>query len=219
MRNGWVCGSSIVALLLATISTAISATAQGTGAKSGGYSLASGGQADGKSGQGIQEMQQVEDRWSQAVNKRDQYGLELALSPEFVGIAANGDVTTRDQNIAALFVKNSDPVSLEQKVISARFLGNIAIVNGTYVMHWKASKGPAEEKGVYSQVFEHVPQGWVCLNSQQTAVAQESAPATENKPAKKKTSEADLPFHIPLLYKGASSTKPAAAVGSETPTN
>jgi hypothetical protein len=33
-----------------------------------------------------QRFQQVEDRWSKAINKRDQNVLELVLSPELIGI-------------------------------------------------------------------------------------------------------------------------------------
>ncbi len=97
----------------------------------------------------FREMQQVEDRWATAVTKRDQYALELVLAPQYIGISASGDVTTRNQQIAHLFVKNAGPDSLEQKVISVRFVGDVAIVNGTYVMSWKGEKGPVLEKGIF----------------------------------------------------------------------
>jgi ketosteroid isomerase-like protein len=168
--------------------------------------------------QGVHEMQLVEDRWSDAVTKRDQYALELVLAPQFIGISATGDVTTRNQQISRLFVKGEEPVSLEQKVISARFLGDVAIVNGTYVMRWKLEKGPVDEKGIFSHVFEKTRSGWLCLNSQQTVVA-EQAPhraAAPEKP-KEKPSNAELPMHIPLIYKGPGSTQPAPAPGSAPP--
>ena len=57
----------------------------------------------------FREMQQVEDRWATAVTKRDQYALELVLAPQYIGISASGDVTTRNQQIAHLFVKNAGP--------------------------------------------------------------------------------------------------------------
>ena len=159
----------------------------------------------------FREMQQVEDRWSTAVTKRDQYGLELVLAPEFIGISASGDVASRNQQIAHLFLKNAGPDSLEQKVVSVRFVGDVAIVNGTYVMSWKGEKGPVLEKGVFSHVFEHVRSNWLCLNSQRTVVAEEEA--AKEKP-KAKRSDAELPMHIPLVYKGPDSTKPIPAPGS-----
>src|ERR1700730_8723007 len=142
----------------------------------------------------FREMQQVEDRWATAVTKRDQYALELVLAPQYIGISASGDVATRNQQIAHLFVKNSGPDSLEQKVISVRFVGDVAIVNGTYVMSWKGEKGPVLEKGIFSHVFEHVRDNWLCLNSQRTVVAEEN---------KDKAS-----LHLPRVYKGPDSTQP-----------
>jgi ketosteroid isomerase-like protein len=162
----------------------------------------------------FREMQQVEDRWAAAVTKRDQYGLELVLAPEFIGISASGDVATRNQQIAHLFVKNSGPDSLQQKVVSVRFVGDVAIVNGTYVMSWKGEKGPVLEKGIFSHVFEHVRNNWLCLNSQRTVVAEEAKGEAAREKPKAKRSDAELPMHIPLVYKGPDSTKPTPAPGS-----
>lgn len=156
----------------------------------------------------FREMQQVEDHWDNAVTKRDQYALELVLAPQFIGISASGDVTTRNQQIAHLFLKNAEPDSLEQKVVSVRFVGDVAIVNGTYVMTWKGEKAPVLEKGIFSHVFEHVRSTWLCLNSQRTVVAEETKGAAREKP-KAKRSDAALPMHIPLVYKGPDSSQPA----------
>jgi len=156
----------------------------------------------------------VEDRWSTAITKRDQYGLELVLAPEFIGISASGDVATRNQQIAHLFVKNAGPDSLEQKVVSVRFVGEVAIVNGTYVMSWKGEKGPVLEKGIFSHVFEHVRNNWLCLNSQRTVVAEEAKGEAAREKPKAKRSDAELPMHVPLVYKGPDSTKPTPAPGS-----
>jgi ketosteroid isomerase-like protein len=165
----------------------------------------------------FREMQQVEDRWNDAVTKRDQYGLELVLAPQFIGISASGDVTTRNQQIANLFVKGSGPNSLEQKVVSVRFVGDVAIVNGTYVMSWKTEKGPVLEKGIFSHVFEHVRNNWLCLNSQRTVVAEDMKRAAQEKPKSSKKSDATLPMHIPLVYKGPATTQPAPLPGANTP--
>ncbi len=163
------------------------------------------------------EMQQVEDRWDTAVTKRDQYGLELVLAPQFIGISASGDVTTRNQQIAQLFAKNAEPDSLEQKVVSVRFVGEVAIVNGTYVMTWKGEKTPFEEKGIFSHVFEHVRGTWLCLNAQRTVVAEGSKGAAPGTKSKAGRSGAELPLHIPLLYKGAGSSQQPPPTGATTP--
>jgi hypothetical protein len=165
----------------------------------------------------FKEMQQVEDRWNDAITKRDQYALELVLAPQFIGISATGDVTTRNQQIANLFVKGSLPESLEQKVVSVRFVGDVAIVNGTYVMSWKTDKGPVLEKGIFSHVFEHVRTNWLCLNSQRTVVAEDSKRAAAPVKPKSKSTDATLPMHIPLVYKGPQSTQPPPKPGADQP--
>jgi hypothetical protein len=165
----------------------------------------------------FREMQQVEDRWDEAITKRDQYALELVLAPQFIGISASGDVVTRNQQIAHLFVKNEGPQSLQQKVVSVRLVGEVAIVNGTYVMTWKGEKGPVLEKGIFSHVFEHVRNTWLCLNSQRTVVAEETKVRAATEKPKAKRSDAELPMHVPLVYKGPDSTQPAPAPGANQP--
>src|ERR1700760_2964936 len=161
----------------------------------------------------IAEMQQVEDAWDAAVTKHDQYGLENVLAGQFVDISATGDVTTRNQQIAHLFVAGAVPVSLTQKVIGARVMGDVAVVNGTYVMEWPSASGQQKvaEKGVFTHVFRKNSGGnWQCINSQRTVVGtEEEKKKRAAAPASK--SNAALPLHIPLIYKGPQSTQSAPA--------
>ncbi len=145
----------------------------------------------------VAEFQKVDDAWSQAVNARDEYGLELALSPLFVDVAATGDVTTRNQQVAQLINGDDKTVRLEQKVITVRVLGDVAVANGTYTLHHKGKNGPVDEKGVFTQVFQRVHDRWLCVNSQRTEIREDALQAVK---AKKKSS-ADEPFHIPFFTK------------------
>lgn len=151
----------------------------------------------------LKEMQKLEDQWSEAIVKRDQYGLDLLLSPLYVGIGANGEVSTRNQQIAQLFQKTNDPLTMEQRVISARLLGDVAVVNGTYIMRRKNGSEAVEERGIFTHVFQRVRSNWLCINSQRTLIAEESG--AKQKAAKK--SNAELPFHVPFLFKGSESSK------------
>ena len=162
----------------------------------------------------IKEMQKLEDQWSDAIVKRDQYGLELLLSPLYVGISSAGEVTTRNQQIALLFQKSNDPMTMEQRVISARMLGDVAVVNGTYILRHKAATGndSIEERGIFTHVFQKVRSNWVCINAQRTIVAEESSA----KPKVVKKSNAELPFHVPFLHKGADSTAQPDATQSDS---
>jgi ketosteroid isomerase-like protein len=167
----------------------------------------------------IAAMQQVEDSWDAAVSKHDQFALENLLARDYVGISAEGDVTTRNQQISHLFVAGAEPVSLTQKVIGARVLGDLAVVNGTYVMEWQGASDQRKvaEKGVYTHVFRKNSAGnWQCINSQRTVVA------TDEERKKKATaptskSNAALPLHIPLIYKGPQSTQAAPAPRTNQP--
>jgi ketosteroid isomerase-like protein len=167
----------------------------------------------------IAAMQQVEDSWDAAVSKHDQFALENLLARDYVGISAEGDVTTRNQQISHLFVAGAEPVSLTQKVIGARLLGDLAVVNGTYVMEWQGASDQRKvaEKGVYTHVFRKNSAGtWQCINSQRTVVAtDEERKKKAAAPASK--SNAALPLHIPLIYKGPQSTQTAPAPGTNQP--
>lgn len=143
----------------------------------------------------IREFQKIEDAWSTSINNRDQYGLELVLSPLFVDISATGDITTRNQQLADVISEPDKTLHLEQQIVTVRMLGDIAVANGTYVLHHKVGSSQVDEKGVFTHVFERQRSGWMCVNSQRT-VLREDGPQGKNK---KKSSEAELPFHIPLF--------------------
>lgn len=143
----------------------------------------------------VVQFQKLENAWSEAINQRDQYALELALSPLFVDVSAAGDITTRNQQLAALLNNEDKALHLDQKVITVRLLGDIAVANGTYLLHHKVNTAIVDEKGVFTHVFERTRGGWLCINSQRTVLREDSSA----KP--KKQSTAEMPFHIPLFTK------------------
>lgn len=149
----------------------------------------------------IREFQKIEDSWSSAINLRDQYSLELVLSPLFVDVSASGDITTRNQQLAQLITGEDKTLHLDQRVITVRMLGDIAVANGTYLLHRKAGSNQVDEKGVFTHVFERARGGWLCINSQRTVLREDS-----NAKAKKQ-SNAEMPFHIPLFTRSDKSNQ------------
>jgi ketosteroid isomerase-like protein len=149
----------------------------------------------------IREFQKMEDSWSSAINLRDQYSLELVLSPLFVDVSASGDITTRNQQLAQLITGEDKTLHLDQRVITVRMLGDIAVANGTYLLHRKAGSNQVDEKGVFTHVFERARGGWLCINSQRTVLREDS-----NAKAKKQ-SNAEMPFHIPLFTRSDKSNQ------------
>ncbi|HEX8927229.1 MAG TPA: nuclear transport factor 2 family protein, partial [Terriglobales bacterium] len=104
----------------------------------------------------VGQFQKIEDKWSDAINNRDQYALELVLSPVFVDISAGGDITSRNQQIAQLIAGEDKTIRLQQRIITVRMLGDIAVANGTYTLHHKVGSSQADEKGVFTHVFERI---------------------------------------------------------------
>ena len=144
----------------------------------------------------IAQFQKIEDSWADAVNRRDQYGLELVLSPLFVDVSASGDVTTRNQQVVQAISGEDKTVFLTQRVVTVRMLGDIAVANGTYTLHHKVNGTPVDERGVFTHVFERVRNGWLCINSQRTVLRQDN-----NSNKKSRSTTASEPFHIPLFGK------------------
>ena len=149
----------------------------------------------------VQEFQKIEDAWADSINRRDQYSLENVLSPLFVDVSASGDITTRNQQLAFLIAGEDKTLHLTQRVITVRQLGEIAVANGTYVLHYKGASGQVDEKGVFTHVFERARVGWVCLNSQRTVLREDTNVKG------KKQSNAEMPFHIPLFSKSNNTEK------------
>ena len=142
----------------------------------------------------VAEFQKIEDTWDQAINRRDQYGLENVLSPLFLDVSGSGDITTRNQQLAFIIATEDKSLHLEQKIITVRMLGDTAVANGTYVLHHRGTSGEVTEKGVFTHVFERAHNGWLCINSQRTVLKEDGGKS-------KKKSEAELPFHIPIFGK------------------
>ena len=164
----------------------------------------------------IKEFQQIEDQWSDAVVKSDQFQMDLLLSPLYVGISATGDIATRNQQIALLFDKTAGLQSMEQKVASVREFGDTALVSGTYIVKRRNNGVVHEERGIFTHVYTRTHNRWSCVNSQLTAVVEQ----TDTKQKTTQKSNAEQPFHIPLFHKGAESTQPSSQTGSNpTPQN
>ena len=121
-----------------------------------------------------QTFQQIEDRWSEAINKRDQYGLELVLTPELIDISATGTVTTRDQQVALLLQRHTEPLLLDQRVVNVRSFGEIAVVIGNYVEQPRAKEKVAWRRGMFIHIYRRELGRWSCISAQRTAIADPS---------------------------------------------
>ncbi|MGA7886633.1 MAG: nuclear transport factor 2 family protein [Acidobacteriaceae bacterium] len=165
----------------------------------------------------VKLFQGLEDKWTVAVVNKDQYAMELLLAPVYVGISSTGDVSTRNQQIADMFDKSKFLLSMEQRVVSVRMFGNTAVVSGTYDMKWRGDGPDREERGIFTHIYAQTQDRWECVNAQRTAVVDLSPDVAKKKKAKDRKSNAEEPFHIPLLHKGAESTQPASPQQAANP--
>ena len=162
----------------------------------------------------ITEFQKIEDQWSAALVKDDQFTLETILSPTYVNISSSGEISTRDEVVAAMYEKGLPQAqTMEQRVVNVRVIEDVAVVDGTYIERSKLNGIVDEKRGIFTHVFQHVRGVWVCVHSQRTAVVEKS----DEKKKTAKQSNADLPFHIPLFHKGAESTQQPAAQPAPQP--
>ncbi len=182
--------SVLVAVLVSCVSAGVAQGAKPTTAT----------QADSPE---IRELQKVEDAWSTALNQRDQYGLELVLSPLFVDVASSGDITTRNQQVVGLLTQEDKTATIEMRVITVRMLGDVAVANGAYTYTHKVGGAAMVEKGIFTHVFQRQHGNWVCLNAQRTLLREDAPGKTRTK----SKSQAELPFHIPLFSKGDKADK------------
>jgi hypothetical protein len=158
-----------------------------------------------------QEFQQIEDRWIEAINKRDQYVLELVLSPELIDVSAVGDVTTRNQQISMLLQKGAQPRLLDQRVMKVRVLGNLAIVIGNYTEQLRLNDKSVQQKGVFTQVYQNVRGNWLCVNSHRTATGE---PVQQKTRGPKKQNHTQRPLSSPLLRRADSFTDTQAVASA-----
>lgn len=123
----------------------------------------------------VETFQKIEDQWSTALAKQDQFTLEAILVPSFTNISSSGDLTTRDQLVAAMFETGTPRVqTIQQKVDTVRIIEDVAIVDGTYVETTKLNGIQRAEQGVFTHIYQRTHGTWLCVQSQRTAFPAQS---------------------------------------------
>jgi ketosteroid isomerase-like protein len=140
----------------------------------------------------VARIRAIESSWAEALVKKDQYALDLALAPTYVDISASGAVTTKNQQIAKLFLPNYEVFGYNETITSIRVLGDIAIAQGTYTLRRKFGNDVQEDRGIFTHVYQRDRERWQCINGQRTIVREEVGPP------RKEERKGELPFHIPF---------------------
>lgn len=168
----------------------------------------------------VESFQKLEDAWSVALVNKDQFAMENLFLPTFIDVSAKAQVNTRNQLIADTIAGLPEPLlSVEQKVVNVRVVSDMAVVEGTYILRMKEEQRTRDERGIFTHVYQRSRNNWSCISSQRTAVVDQLENAKGNRAAAAagdpgKKSNAALPFHIPLIYGGKTSTAPAATAAT-----
>ncbi len=161
----------------------------------------------------VKQFQSLEDNWSIAFVKKDQYAMELLLAPAFIDVSAAGGISTRNQLISEMFTHSSGELaSMEQRAVNVRVLGDVSVVEGTYMLNYRVGAHTVDERGIFTHVYQRTRASWACVSAQRTAVFDQT---DEKAKTVGKKSNAALPFHIPLIYKGAEASQSAADAGKQ----
>jgi hypothetical protein len=150
----------------------------------------------------IQGFQKVENTWSQAIDDRDQYALELVLAPDFLNIGIGGEITTRNLQIAQLLQKHGEtPPSTRHCVVNVRDYGDITIVVGTFIEDSRDGKQTLEQAGVFTHVYHQVHGEWRCVSAHWTAL--QAVPAIRNRRLKKQDDIQPFDLRMPQADNGS----------------
>lgn len=134
----------------------------------------------------VATFQKIEDQWSTALARQDQFTLETILAPTFVDISSSGEMGTRDQQVAAMFETGTQRVqTIQQKVDNVRIIEDVAIVDGTYSETTKLNGIQRAEQGVFTHIYQRTHGTWMCVQSQRTPFPPQT---NEGKKSRKKKS-------------------------------
>ena len=134
----------------------------------------------------VETFQKIEDQWSTALARQDQFTLEAILVPSFTDISSSGDLTTRDQLVAAMFETGTQRVqTIQHKVDNVRIIEDVAIIDGTYAVTTKLNGIQRAEQGVFTHIYQRTHGTWMCVQSQRTAFPAQS---NDGKKSRKKKS-------------------------------
>jgi hypothetical protein len=101
-------------------------------------------------------------------------------------ISVTGDMTTRDQQIALLFEKGTEPLSLNQHVLDARTFSDLAVVIGSYDEQLHLRGKAVHRKGMFTHIYQNVRGNWLCVHAHRTAAED---PEPERVPTLKKQND------------------------------
>lgn len=117
-------------------------------------------------------IESLENQWVKAVQVRDTVTLEKMMGDDFLGIAANGALSDKQQYLDHLRTGRFEFNSIDVTDSKVRLMGDVAIVNS--MADIDATFGGVEYKGKYryTRVYRRLPSvGWKVVNFESTRIS------------------------------------------------
>ena len=128
------------------------------------------------------EVEQLEDKWRHAQLAGDADAMEALLDDEYIGITANGLVTTKTQQLERVRAKRAQLSRLEFSDVKVKILGQTAVVTCLAEVEGTNDGVPIHGMYRYTRVYARLANGsWKIMNFEATRIAppKKAEPATK----------------------------------------
>jgi len=118
-----------------------------------------------------QVIDQLEDKWRNAILKGDAQTLQSLLADDYTGITAFGTLQSKDETVANLRTGTLRISTLDLSDRRVRFYGATALVTSAALVEGVTADGPVSGMFRYSHVYIRDPQGtWKIVNIEASRV-------------------------------------------------
>jgi len=110
----------------------------------------------------------IEQRWVEALERRDAAAVGEILSADFVDTTYRGERRTREEALAGLTSPSRAPTTQRLSELDARVYGNVGIVTGVNTV---TGRDPAFTARIrFTDVFVHERRLWKAVSAQETLI-------------------------------------------------
>jgi len=118
-----------------------------------------------------QQIEEMEQQWRTATLTSDPVAMERLLSDDYVGIAWNGQVNTKEMQLDRTRTHAFALTRLDLADSKVKVVGNVAIVTATATVEGSLEGTPMIGTFRYTRVYEQLPDGsWKITNFEATRV-------------------------------------------------
>ena len=117
----------------------------------------------------------IEQRWDDAIVKKDIATLESILAPDFLFIDADGSITRRADLLAGIRSPELEIDPFVTRDVEVRVYGDAAVLTGWFEQTGRWRGQPFRQRARYTDVYVRTPRGWLAVSAQASTLAQPPA--------------------------------------------